>query len=310
MTRHPDSGRRYVYVFPIAPAFDDMRESYSKLAETRPWLRVAGPEAERQIVESEDRNELFVCFHRPTQKTLIQKRAAKVAFVYTEPLGPFESMTSDGRAYYTAFFSLASLIDGVFVHTPRMQRDMRGLVFRGMPIEILPAGLDPSVTVEVDYAIAKEHDFVSYGSVVGKRLWSVPRLSDEIYFLRGGIYGRELGAVLNKSAVSVYLAHSDVRSFSTWRIWQTLATSCALAAEGLGGQVDAWPLDPWRHYAPLPQLTQHNVDEIMSVLRGVPRAQWRQMVMTARTEILPNFTAERCVEDYLVPGAECMFGGK
>lgn len=307
MVHHPKSGRRYTYVFPMAPAFEEMRASYAKLAETRPWLQVLnGPAGEARIARSNDPNELLVCFHRPRWEVLRQKRAAKVSFVYTEPLGPLPNMSADGRNYYTAFCSIMGGLDGVLTHTPYMRQEMSRIVNDYIPVCVLPAGLDPSATVKANFEVAKERSFLFYGANAGKRVRSLSLVSHRIH-VAPNTFGRALGDLLNRSEVNVYVAHSDVHSFSTWRIWQTLATSAALAAEGLNGVVDAWPLEPWRHYAPLPQIMPNDASDFLAKLESVPLAQWREISLTARAEVLLKFTAERCVEDWLVPAGEAIF---
>lgn len=324
---HPDTGRRYLYMFPVSPVFDELRASYSRLAETRSWIEVLGPGDEHRIYDDKDPNQLFVCFHRPHKDSLVRPRAGKVAFVYCEPLGPHTGMTSDGLNYLHSFNDIICVLDGVLCHTPAMVDEMWKYLFelyaeQTPPVELLPAGLDPSVMVTLDWETPKDIDFLFYGSMAGKRLWSIPLLKEKLgdrLHVAPNVYGKELGALLNRSKVSVYVAHSDVNSFSTWRAWQTSFTSAVMAIECLDGKrADAWPLEPHSQYVPLPTLksdgstTEDYVERLLGMV-GIPsidRVAWQWARTAAHTNYwmaTEKFSAERCVEDYLTKAGEVIF---
>lgn len=318
---HPDTGRRYLYLFPVSPVFDELRASYSKLAETRPWIEVIGPGDEHRIVDDIDPDQLFICFHRPRKDTLSRPRAGKVAFVYCEPLGPIAGMTSDGLNYLQSFRDILGLIDGILCHTPAMCDEM-ATVTSTVPIGLLPAGLDMTAMVTPDWTTPKDIDFLFYGSMAGKRLWSIPLLKEKLgdrLHIAPNVYGRELGALLNRSKVSVYVAHSDVNSFSTWRAWQTSFTSAVMAIECLDGKrADAWPFEPYSQYTPLPTLQQDGstTEEYVERLFGmvsipsIDRVAWQWARTAAHTNYwlaTEKFSAERCVEDYLLKTGEAIF---
>lgn len=263
---------RLVFLFPTARVFDEMRASYLAVSEQDSTVEVKGPEGESFIPHANEHT-AFICFHRPSASIMQQARRAKVFFVYCEPLGPVSGMTGDGRAYMTSLQSIAHLFDGILVHTPDMRTLMRMTLAEwgvNIPVGVFEAGLHLDAVVQPDFTTPKDIEFLFYGAMAGKRAWSVPLLKEKLgsrLCIAEGYYGKALGALLNRSKVSLYIAHSDVTSFSTWRIWQTMATSAALAIECLDGQeADAYPLMPYEHYLPLPKLTRFNVDEFVNKL--------------------------------------------
>jgi hypothetical protein len=265
---------KLAFLFPGARVFEEMRESYTLIAKEfgDGTIDVLGPQDEASIPRA-DEDTTFVCFHRPSAATLQQSRKAKVLFVYCEPLGPVTGMTGDGRAYMESLRQVAHLFDGILVHTPDMRTLMR-ITLAGwgvnIPVGVFEAGLHRNVTVAPDYSTPKDIEFLFYGAMAGKRQWSVPLLKERLgsrLVIADNCYGKDLGRMLNRSKVSLYIAHSDVTSFSTWRIWQTAATSAALAIECLDGQeADAYPLEPYRDYLPLPKLMRDSIDEFVAKL--------------------------------------------
>ncbi len=271
----------------------------------------------------------------------MRPRAGKVAFVYCEPLGPHEGMTSDGINYLNSFIEILPYLDDVFVHTSQMRSDMitylgnrlagRAVTPDAIPwmqitsfVHVLPAGLDPSVMVTPDWESPKDIDFLFYGSIAGKRQWSLPMLSealakhDHTLKIATNVYGKELGALLNRSKVSIYVAHSDVYSFSTWRAWQTSFTSAVMAIECLDGKrADAWPFEPHSQYVPLPMLksdgstTDEYVERLLGMLTpSVDRVAWQWARTAAHSNYLlatREFSAERCIEEYLTKAGEVIF---
>jgi hypothetical protein len=306
--RHSESGARYAYVLPTAPAFGELRASYSALAKRFPWLECLTPaEGERAIAERDERT-LLVFFHRPSKSAMLQPRRCKVGFVYSEPIGPIEAMSSDALAYRSAFLDIADGLDAVFLHTPDMVAQMDALHVAS-PAWLLPAGLDPEVLGSP--SVSKMRDYFFYGAPVGKRAWVLPEFKRVMGDRLGGsdnCYGRDLNRELNASRASIYIAHSDVTSFSTWRIWHTIGvTSCAIVAEGdEKSRVDAWPLEPGKHYYPIPRITKENLRSTAEQLLGLT-VDFPAMVERA-AGLAPLFTAERCVEDYLVPMSIVQFG--
>lgn len=318
MMVYEKTGRRYVYVFPKAPAFEELRQSYAVVADRQPWFAVYEEHEATNLMLHADERTFIAFWGRPDFDALSMKRKCFVAFVESEPLGPLQAMTADGKIHRKILDEMAPYLDGVFLHTPAMRDQMKRLRPK-LAAEVLPAGLDPSIVVEPDWDCEKNIDVLFYGAMVGKRLWSAkmvqqrlnssfsPTIQTMPACLFTQSYGRELGDLLNRSKINLYLAHSDVTSFSTWRIWQTLATSSLLAAESFGATVDAWPLVPNRHYLQLPMIdrdSEGSIDRFVEKLKSISMGERHLIVHRARTEIWPHFSAERCVTDYLVPAAE------
>lgn len=295
---HPTVGLRFYYVMPASPPFKQLNASYHRVAETHPWFSVLLPGEGLHHVR-EDRQGLYVFWHMPTLGEISKPRNhAKVAFVYTEPLNPVEEMSGDAKRYRENFLALTPYLDLVFVHTLKMKQQMQALVPSRLLVGVLPACLDESAIGRA-LELEPKYDLLFYGAMTGKRLWTLEALLDSPHAPMLAItqkYGAELQTKLNESRANLYLVHSDVTSFSTWRIWQTLHSAACLVAEGdADGKVDAWPLTPGRHYVSFPKITKENVDETAKFLKTLDPYDLRKRAQLARDEVLPSYNAAKCL---------------
>jgi len=299
---------RYTFLMPNSPAFAELTEAYRRVAERRDDVRVVmGADGEQEIVRGE--GDFFVCYQRPYQQVLRTARRNKVAFVYTEPFAPESAMSADHRAYKRAFFQIAPWLDGVIAHTPEMcdqiLAELKEMGFN-KPVGVVPAGLDNGQVPESARWTTKDIDFLFYGSMSGKRRWALPLLKEKLgdrLVIAEGVYGDALYGLLVRTKVSVYVAHADVTSFSTHRIWHELPLGVTMAIECLSGRgADAWPLCPYYHYVPLPTLTQENADEYVKKLEGA--LTWEPSSNLA--SIASTHNTEFCIDSHLASFAKLL----
>lgn len=176
------------------------------------------------------------------------ERTHAAVAVYAEALheGPAPwPMLPQHTEHLIRFLEAARHYDAVVVHTPAMARRLRA-EFR-LPVFTIPLGWSPTTT-GFGYGPRRHvhHDIAWWGSPVGRR----PELYDKLarwcaaQNIRGvdltGKFGRELIGALDNVACVVYVAHSKVASYSTWRLWQCLAADVPVVSEpaSLG---DVWP---------------------------------------------------------------------
>lgn len=311
------------FVFPVERVFDDLRASYKNLVGQLEHAGVAvhGPEGDDSIPESPE-GDVFVCYSRPSLKSLKRPRQGKVLFVYCEPL-TMSGMSGDGLAYLRAFEDIWPLIDGALVHTPQMKEDLvkhlreveidRRANYGDIAahIGVFPAGLDPTLFTLPSAVTERDIDFLFYGSPAGKRQWSLPslkkRLGDRLVIAPMNTFGDEMTALLHRTKVSVYVAHSDVRSYSTWRMWRDSLAGAAMAIECLDGvSADAWPMFADVHYLPMPKLenTVESYDEFVKML-NLFSARTYNMEHSANDKAR-RFSTEHCVQEYLLPFIETL----
>jgi hypothetical protein len=150
----------------------------------------------------------------------------------------------------------------------------------------------------------KHYHFLYWGSAVGRRGMFVPFLKEhfgELLHVPEGVFGRDLLALLDRSYASLYVAHSAVRSYSTWRLWQTLATSAAFVGE----PGDTWPFEPGKHILTFDQLTSENYLGVLDQIReiGCDVKRLGEIAECAADELGSRFTIDRVVDRYLVPAS-------
>lgn len=307
--REPTTGLHVVHVIPETwGPFVDILASYRNVAaRCFPWMNVVSPEVFAGMKSSpayQDPGVLFVLWTddpRPGPKT---ERKALVAGVYSEAIGERNEagellgMLPEHRAHFERFRAVQAEYDAVFAHTPWMQEQLAYLL--EPPVYVVPVGWDPETMGRPRWTAPKFVDYAYYGSGVGKRSMILPflqgRLGKRLVDVTGS-FGRDLLGKLDVARASLYVAHSDVRSFSTWRIWQTIATSAALVAE-VG--TDTWPLHT-AHYVGYPRVTLDNGEETANELRRIlDHVDLLGMARRCYEEVAGAFTVETIVQSYLL----------
>lgn len=165
--------------------------------------------------------------------------------VYVEALGDPTRMLPEHVEHWQRFLEVARDYDAIVVHTPAMARRLRAEL--RAPVFTIPLGWSP-LTVGFGYGPRRHvhHDLAWWGSPVGRRVELYDKLQQWCMAqgIRGvnltGKFGRELIGALDGVACVVYVAHSKVESYSTWRLWQCLMADVPVVSEpaGLG---DVWP---------------------------------------------------------------------
>lgn len=297
---HPQSGLHYVVVLPDDPgAYLDYWNGYSALR--LPWLSVITvDEYRRSAGVLLDDDATFVVLWTIEQAP--RPRKALVAAFYAEAVGEETAMLPDHVRHWNDFGRHAPEYDAIFVHTPGLVAPLR----RGMslPVHVVPAGWSPSWGSPSWNACKYDH-LLYWGSTVGRRESIIPWIRLQSVPVRdaSGCFGRAILAEIERSRAAIYVAHSIVQSFSTWRLWQMIATSTALIAE----PGEAWPFVVGEHYLPIPyyggsEESRRNIhDQVVRYFQDSNRLG--RVARKAHEDLAERFTIERCVEDWLVPAS-------
>jgi hypothetical protein len=298
--RHPETGRAYIAVMPSSGAFTEIWYSYHAAARQRIWLDVVRPDDFHELLLSvRDEDVLFLHWapHCIEPSLLPEDRKALVAAVYSEALDEDQSlMLPDHLRDWRRFLELAPSIDAVFTHTPWMAE----LVGRSVPIPSfpLPVGWEPEVG-RPDWRKPKgAHDVLFAGSMVGRRLQLLPSLSEHLELkILYAVYGLPMNLAMNCSHATLYIAHSMVRSYSTWRIWQAVSSSSALVTE----PGDFWPM-PSECCFPIEHVTSRNVSEIARFIRSLSPHDTLAKASSLH-DALRFMTTSNCIDTYVVEAA-------
>jgi hypothetical protein len=225
--------------------------------------------------------------------SLPEDRKALVFAVYSEALDEDERvMLPDHVRDWRNFAVLAPRLDGVFAHTPDMVSSIARRLAR--PSFLLPVGWDP-VMGTPRWQRPKDHEALFAGSMIGRRARLVPLLAKHLALtILHGVYGKNMNDAMNSAKTTLYIAHSDVQSYSTWRIWQALASSSMLATE-VG---DWWPLSSSLCFS-LPKLRPGNVSDVARMIGSITREEAVGCAM-ALHDTLRHFTTSFCLDEYVV----------
>lgn len=296
--QHPVTGRRYLAVIPNTNGpFVDIYSCYSKLARDYRWLDVISPDLfGSALAQMRDDNVVFMHWAHGglTESVLPRDRMALVLPVYSEALDcdPAVMLYDHFRDWQT-FQAVSEHLDGFFAHTPRMVESISDAT--GLDGFLLPVGWDP-VMGTPEWDRRKNHDSLFAGSMVGRRHDLLSRLRGHIHIDLCTLYGPPLIDRMNAAKTTLYVAHSLVSSYSTWRIWQALCSSSALTTE----PGDWWPLCS-EMCVELPRLTGSNVDEVGAMIRDLPDSIALDRARSLH-EALRSFTTRFCVDHYIVEG--------
>lgn len=156
---------------------------------------------------------------------------------------------------------LSPLADAVLCHTPWMTETVGK--YLTTPTYLMPVGADPLVNGSPNWDVPKFERLVFWGSVCGRRDVLVPELTAQLGLVTKQTYGKPLTSQLDLAAGALYIAHSLVKSYSTWRLWQLSMTSCGLISE----PGDTWPFLPGEHYIEIPHFDVRNVDYVCAKIK-------------------------------------------
>lgn len=307
LQRHPATGLTYVMVIPDDwGAYIDYAEGYALQASTTPWLRVVSPAAFHAWAFAQHRDNPRVMFLLWTPEVVPADHACLIVGLYIEAVGDPASMLPDHVAHQERARRAAESYDAMAVHTPGLVAPVAATMAK--PTYLFPAGWHPAWGAPRPASLKSEY-ILFWGSIVGRRVELIPwfrRYAGATLKDCSGLFGRKLMAEIESSRMAIYLAHSVVQSFSTWRLWQMISTSTGLVAE----PGETWPWVAGEHYVPIPYFELGDAPEAqaqrLETIEHVHRA-WRdpdglrRVALYAHRDLGPRFTLERCLEDYLVP---------
>lgn len=312
MILHPTVGLHFVHVVSSAwGPFVDIWAYYDRQQSKRDYLSLISAEHFVSMVEGTemfgDATRCYVLWDPfITDLPLIGERESLVVPVYSEAFSYDASkMLDTHHAVLNRFRSRVDQYDAVFVHTPAMATAFMSL----LPAYVLPVGYDPLVMGEPRFGATKHTDYGFHGSKAGKRKMVIPFLAEELgstFVDLSGDFGRRLVGSLDNCKASLYIAHSDVDSFSTWRLWQAFSTSAALVAE----PGDCWPAEPGRHLVSIPPITLDNGKEVVQQLRDIARTDLSVIAAAAHEEIARKYTVDNCIDEYLIPAGQKIWEAK
>lgn len=238
-----------------------------------------------------DNPDAFFIHWQPERAELgLASSAAKHAAVFSEAYDDDPAkLLPDHRVHLERFLAQRDKFDCVFAHTPKLAARLQG---PSTPAFVLPVGWDAEAMGAPRWDAPKHYSIEFHGSMVGRRMGAW--LGDA----NGcGLYGRMLLGYLDQSAISLYKAHSDVMSFSTWRLWQCASTSCVLAADS--ASEDSWPFYPDEHYIKL--APGFDPSELVALAR---EPAWLMLYARRAHELAREFSIDRIEKAYIVTAFE------
>ena len=298
--RHPETGKSYIAVVPRQPAFTEIRAAYRKLSADTSWFSMISTDAFHAALD-QYRSEDVVFAHwspwcvRPAD--LPQDRKAMVWAVYSEAYDDDHGkLLPDHQRDLRSFVAMAHHFDGIFTHTPWMSERIGALT--GRPTVVLPVGWDP-VMGTPNWEATKTVSACFHGSYVGRRVELLPEVYHRCALdLIWGRWGKDLSDLVDLAKCVLYIAHSPVHSYSTWRLWQACSASACYVTE----RGDFWPLTD-DLCIPIEPVTKDNAHVVAEMIREV---SFEEASRKARAlhETLRMFTTRSCVESGMVIGTQ------
>jgi hypothetical protein len=301
MSVHPETGLHYIVVFRAGPAYDDAMKMYQLKAAQYEWLECiqeAEFHAREETIAANERN--FVVIWGVWAKRPPEDRKAIYTRVFSEALDDdLDNMIGYHRNWLNSAQRNLRHMDAAFGHTPWMAGRLEQ---NGVPGYVLPMGWDPLVLGRPNWDIPKRHRFTYVGAMAGKRAWLVPgmqgALGEDMHHATD-VWGADFIARLNASVANLYLSHSDIHSFSTFRIWQTLSSSAAMIAEK--GR-DCWPMEEGM-YIGVPTITRANGPQVARTIAAIPDSVYASAARKLHEGLAADFTFEKVLTDYLIPAS-------
>lgn len=300
---HPASGMRFVVVIPGGDSYTDVRETYCRLAQSRPWLRIITEEQLEQLRHTDSwlSPDLFVLSWEAVVVGPKSARRAHVAVIYNEAIGEPKNMIPWHVEWFERFEALAPTYDCVLAHTPKMAdwlSDRLGLV-----TDVFPLGWDPAMG-EPNFDCDKKQNVAFYGYIAGNREWAIPALkyllgSDFVHLV--GHYGLALNLELNQSQTVLHVPHSDVMTFPSFRLWKAASSSAALLSEA----TDTWPFVAGEHFIAIPKITIENLCVVRDAICEAILDNEKALSVARRAhELGLGWATEKLVDEKLVAIAQ------
>lgn len=285
---------------PTTGGYADLWASYRSVAQRVRWLDVRDESSIPSFEGWDDPARVVVCWtlrHLPLHR-------CRAFCVYYEVMDPdVAQIPIEQRFWLELLKSVSRDYDGVFVHTPSMAKWVSAHVTK--PVFVLPVGWEPRAMTP---ALTIPGDAIAvWGGYAPRRAGVTSALHERHPAIKdiGGRYGLALLNELAKCRAALYVAHSKVRSFSTWRLWQCLAADVPLIAEGIT-PLDTWPFIPGKHVVAL--------DGWLDELDGRPAHDRLDAALAsddlylvarqARLDLGVRFELERVIRNFLLPAIE------
>ncbi len=296
---------RFIHVVPYDwGPFVDIRACLQSLSRRRPRTQVIPQDWYRRDPGLwEDPECLFICWDISTADPgPKENRKCKVAVVYSEAIDENQAnLLPQHRAVWDSFLKMAPNLDAVLTHTPRTAE----ILGKILPAYVLPVGWDAEAMGALRHA-PKHQQLVYHGSMAGRRALIVPYLIGRLGLVDiTGSCGRQLLGRRVTAAASLYIAHSPVESFSTWRLWQAASTSAALIAE----PGDTWPFEKGKHFLGIPRISVDNAEDVsLQIIRYLEQKDRLIEIANAAHELARQFTVGYVEDEFLVPAVNAMRG--
>lgn len=290
--------RRYIHVFPVSEFFRELRDCYSSASTRLTWMS-----AENLSDWTPDRPEWsdpdLVLVFWGRFPIVSDRRRATLVFRYTESVGDPELLAQVQRDLMQDFATRAHVPDLLLAGCPAVA-DYWSRLCRA--VAVAPIGYEPAVLGRPDWGARKKFPVGYRGHFIERRTWATrwlqQKLGPRFHWIHG--FGLDRKRELDACSVDLYIGHSIEYGFPGARLWQSIASSAALATE----RRDVWPAVPGRHYVELPVFDHDDRGKFLSAIRETfERAPLEQISRTAHAE-LSTYTVDRCMEEFVVPAVE------
>jgi hypothetical protein len=294
---------KVIVFIPSSPAFMDIRSMYESRANSSQWLWMVPAEQAASLVSSPllyDPDVLFVSWD--IDMRIPRERRCRFGIVYSEAVSSDEGpMLPDHLATWKRALADADDFDVVFGHAPGTNE----LLTRHFAnVEWLPVGWDPRCAVPIASDDSRTVDVMTWGSLAGRRRWILPLMQDLLQKrgieldVRVGLFGHRLIQEISTAKFALYIAHSEVDSFSTWRLGQCLTAGTPLIAENAKPENIA----PFRACFPCPLQTPCRTNAWADQIATLVSTPLDLQAITDERERVP--TIDHVLDHYLKPAAE------
>lgn len=293
--RHPQTDFHYIHIFKPVSVFAETRACYALAAKRLGWMSVDdGLEWNRDRAEWRDPEVMLIFWGFLPE--VPEGRSAALGIRYTESIGSPSDLIENQRAEQERLVALSGKLDIVFTGAPSNLCFIDKFCRR---TALMPAGYEAAVMGMPDWSASKKHDLAVYGTEAGRRQWIMPALRQRFgeRLLDIQAYGAGRKAALDTCRAVLYVGHSSEAAFPGMRLWQAISSSAALITE----RRDAWPAVPGKHFLEVEPAVQGNSDLFVDAVdRELAGKDLRAVAVDAHDH-LSEYTAERCMEEYLVP---------
>lgn len=288
-------GRRYIHIIHRYWVFFENLLCYGYATERLPWMSVAPWDqwsADRP--EWQDPNNVIILWLWGTPGMLDvvpENYKASLVIWYIESVGPPEGLCSDQRPVLERYLGYFKKPDLVVVGFPSSAKFLEPYCRK---VIYAPTGYDPGIMGKPDWSAPKEYDFGFCGLEAGRRNWIFPAMRKRFggRFLHiTGRFGLDRKVLYDRCRAVLYIAHSTEPCFAPLRIWQSIASSAALATE----RRDVWPAIPGRHYIELPEAQENDIDWFIDQVEGVLKMPLEEIARRAHDE-LAGYSVDRAME--------------